>query len=525
MTVRALLKSPLSLTFKMKRPKSEREAEEARRAIAKLLDARGEWFCVEGRGGASSIELRRGEWEVRVEASALFLSYWGARGSRVWRVAGWKTEGEKILFDATRRTGAVRALLELTPRASARASIEALAAARRAECERLARVACDAETFERVEDARLSAGSRRNEPGRFARITLRCGGERVAVAAPVVPLAREGADAFLVSALLWFEKLSRARRKSAPARLRLLAQKSLAEATAERLPLLNESLRSAIELRELDDGREGTKSVRVLSLEELLRSETRPIGRPSAELSKTARSILNLAPEAIDVVRARYGETLRFHGLAFARVRRVADGELAWFGTEGARKRRALDDETMRDFAKLLEELERHRRADASDRRHALFRAAPEAWLESILRRDVARLDPGLRLAPLHAQFRASGASARPVDLLALRRDGRLVVIELKVSEDATLPLQGADYWRRVETQRLRGRIAQARLFDDAEISDEPPLVYLVAPALSFHRSFETLARFIRDDVEIYRYDLNEDWRAGVRVARRNRVT
>jgi hypothetical protein len=139
----------------------------------------------------------------------------------------------------------------------------------------------------------------------------------------------------------------------------------------------------------------------------------------------------------------------------------------------------------------------------------------------------VTRLDPGLVVSPVHAQFRTTRdhtAAGGPIDLLALRRDGRLVVIELKVSEDAALPLQGAQYWRRVETHRRGGSIAAARLFGDAEIADEPPLVYLVAPLLHFHRTFQTLAHAITPEVEMYRFDLNEDWRAGVRVARRARV-
>ncbi len=180
------------------------------------------------------------------------------------------------------------------------------------------------------------------------------------------------------------------------------------------------------------------------------------------------------------------------------------------------------------EFFNLLEALREHRRAEAPERRHALYRAAPEAWLEALLRRDVTRLDPGLRLAPIHAQFRAAPgkatAAARPVDLLALRRDGRLVVVELKVSEDASLALQGADYWRRVEAQRRAGHIASARLFGDAELSDEPALLYLVAPMLRFHRSFHTLARCLTPEIETYRLDLNEDWRAGVRVVRRCHV-
>jgi hypothetical protein len=132
------------------------------------------------------------------------------------------------------------------------------------------------------------------------------------------------------------------------------------------------------------------------------------------------------------------------------------------------------------------------------------------------------QLDPGLRLAPLYAQFRPSHAGGtRPIDLLALRRDGRLVVIELKVAEDREHVLQGADYWRRVEAHRRRGHISQSKIFGEAEISDQPPLVYLVAPTLRFHRAYHTLARAITPVIEIYRFDINEDWRAGVRVMRR----
>ena len=97
--------------------------------------------------------------------------------------------------------------------------------------------------------------------------------------------------------------------------------------------------------------------------------------------------------------------------------------------------------------------------------------------------------------------------------MLALRRDGRLVVIELKVAEDREHVFQGADYWRRVEAHRRRGHIAKAKLFDDREIRDDSPLVYLVAPTLRVHPSFSALARCIASDIEIYRFDINEDWR------------
>jgi len=200
--------------------------------------------------------------------------------------------------------------------------------------------------------------------------------------------------------------------------------------------------------------------------------------------------------------------------------------ERLWFGIEGSH-RRLLEEKSEHAYVALFEDLREHRSAIALDHRHALYRNAGEAWLESLLRRDITQLDPGLIIAPLHAQFRTARGGrlgVRPIDMLALRQDGRLVVIELKVSEDREHVLQGADYWQRVEAHRRRGHIARAKLFGERKISDESPLVYLVAPTLRVHPSFQTLARTISSDIEIYRFDINEDWRSGVRVMRRMRM-
>jgi hypothetical protein len=186
-----------------------------------------------------------------------------------------------------------------------------------------------------------------------------------------------------------------------------------------------------------------------------------------------------------------------------------------------------LEEKNETEFASLITDLMDHRSAGNVDHHHALYRNAAEAWLESLLRRDITRLDPGLVIAPLHAQFRIarSGvAGVRPVDLLALRQDGRLAVIELKVSEAREHVLQAADYWQRVEIHRRRGHITRAKLFAERKIRNEPPLIYLVAPTLRVHPALNTLARAIAPDIEIYRFDINEDWRAGVRVMRRMRV-
>jgi hypothetical protein len=515
----------------MKRLTNTEEVEDARRRLAELLDARGHWFLRERRDGAC-IELGRGEWELRMVGVALVFSYWGDAGARVWRVTAWGAEGETVVLEASRRMGTERARLELTPRATVASARATVAEARRRECERIGLVLCESASA-KLERAQLSTGARRGEPGRWARILLRRGRDSLAVTAPVVALGAEGAESFLASALLWLARLEEAQTRAQPRALWLVAPRALAAAVCERVSLLRESLREMISVFEIDEGEldEGgavLNQLRVARLEELLDASAPRLFRPAIEPPcELTERIVSLAPEEIDFVRARRGETLRFNGLTFARVRRLMNAERAWFGVGVGPQRRALDEENAHDFVKLVEELKVHRRADAPDHAHALYRAAPEAWLESILRRDITRLDPGLRLAPLHAQFRATRApsgAARPVDLLALRRDGRLVVIELKVSEDAALALQGADYWRRVELQRRAGNIARARLFDDAVISDEPPLVYLVAPMLRFHRSFDVLARAVAHEIEMYRFDLGEDWRACVRVVRRQRL-
>jgi hypothetical protein len=510
----------------IERPKSIDEIESAARLIAEVIAAHGEWFYAEGAGRPSAV--RRSECDVRAAHNRLIFSCWNDEGARAWRVLGWEWTGDKLLLEATRRMGGEVSLLELIPRAATSAISAIVSATRRELCAQLAQLACEHWAGATVERASLSAGARRGQPGRYARILLRRRNERIAVAAPVAGIeAREG-DAFLSSALLWFTRAREQSRGPTIQQLWLLAGPELIEPTKRHLALLRDELRRSIKLFELDEGQQRLVPARALEREELWTESQPPLIRPvkDAEPSDWARRLTALAPDAIDVVRARRGETLRFHGLAFARVRRVMTGERAWFGIESER-RRSLDESNWSECVGLLEELKKHRNAAAADHRHAFYRAAPEAWLESILRRDITRLDPALRLAPLHAQFRTlkeRSAGARPVDLLAMRRDGRLVVIELKVAEDREHVLQGADYYRRVEAQRRRGNLARARLFGDAEIADEPPLVYLVAPLLRFHRAFNQLAQTIAPDIELYRFDINEDWRAGVRVVRRTRA-
>jgi hypothetical protein len=499
--------------------------EAARDQIAELITTHAEWFCALNGGDVQS--LGRSELDIAVAQGRLILTCWTEKGTRLWKIFAWEWTGEKLLLQASRKMGAERPVIELVPRAAASAIALTVKAARQVRCDRLATLACSIQPGAKVERSSLSPGARRGQPGRYARILLRQRHQRTAVTGPVVSGKPSDVDALLAAALLWFKRTSERARQPYVQQLWLLVEADLVKATVQRVALLRASLQESFTVYEVDQPLTELKSIEVPSREDLWRRRLPrfpPV--PETMQSETTRRLVAVAPEAIDVVYSRHGETLRYFGLPFARVRRLMGSEKVWFGVEGTR-RQILDEKTERECANLLVDLIEHRSAASSDHHNSLYRNACEAWLESLLRRDITRLDPGLLIAPLHAQFRfarGGSSSVRPVDLLALRHDGRLAVIELKVSESREHVLQGADYWQRVEAHRRRGHITRARLFGNRKISNEPPLIYLVAPTLRVHPAFNTLARSIAPDIEIYRFDINEDWRAGVRVMRRMRV-
>ncbi len=501
------------------------QLESAWRRLTSFLDSHAEWFCTLDEG--NTLALRRHELEIRMDGDRLILWCWTEKGTRSRRIKSVNWNGEKVTLHASRRMGAKQPLIELVPRASAIAIAATVRASRQLRCRQLAQLACAVQPGAKIERVSLSPGIRRGQPGRYARILLRKKHQRIAITASVASSHPGNVDAFLSAALLWF---TRATERAGPPfieQLWLVVEKQIAKPLVLRIALLRESFREAISVYEIDNDWSKLNRVTCPTRDELWKKRLArfpPVFEPA--VSELAKRIVAEGPEAIDVVQARHGQTLRYFGLPFARIRRVMDTERVWFGLDGSSKH-LLDNKTRGDWFSLLRDLKEHRSAQATDHRHALYRNGAEAWLESLLRRDITRLDPGLIIAPLHTQFRtAKGglSGARPIDLLALRQDGRLVVIELKVSEDREHILQGADYWQRVEAHRRQGHISQAKLFGERTIRAEAPLVYLVAPTLRVHPAFQTLARAMAPDIEIYAFDINEDWRRGVRVMRRGRV-
>jgi len=148
----------------------------------------------------------------------------------------------------------------------------------------------------------------------------------------------------------------------------------------------------------------------------------------------------------------------------------------------------------------------------------------PERWLESLIVGDVSLIDERLDPKILYSQVPAFSAADRAmIDVLTITRNGRLAVVELKADEDIHLPLQGLDYWARVEWHHARGEFPRFGYFPGRELSNEKPLLYLVAPAFRVHPATDTLLRYISPEIEWEFAGIDERWREEVKVVFRKR--
>jgi hypothetical protein len=155
-----------------------------------------------------------------------------------------------------------------------------------------------------------------------------------------------------------------------------------------------------------------------------------------------------------------------------------------------------------------------------------LWRLHPERWLESLVVRDVSVLDERLDTSCLYSQVPAFSASDRAMlDVLTTTRDRRLAVLELKADEDIHLPLQGLDYWSRVQWHHARGEFQQFGYFPGRELSPEDPLLFLVAPTLHIHPTTDAILRYLSPQIEWMLVGIDERWRDGVRTIFRKRAT
>ncbi|HST09954.1 MAG TPA: hypothetical protein VLL05_06240 [Terriglobales bacterium] len=243
--------------------------------------------------------------------------------------------------------------------------------------------------------------------------------------------------------------------------------------------------------------------------------------------AESIHRVLSLLPESEVAVLSTAEVAFRWRGLEFARARlaheagtfRSAQEIVFGIGAE----ERVLEERSSNDFTELVRRL-KVTRGPQGARHQPLWRLHPERWLESLVLHDVRALDERLHGGCLYSQVPAFSASDRAMlDVLTTTHDRRLAVVELKADEDIHLPLQGLDYWSRVQWHHARGEFQKFGYFPGRELSAEDPLLLLVAPALHVHPATDTVLRYVAAEINWTLVGIDERWRDQVRVIFRKR--
>lgn len=455
-------------------------------------------------------------WEIRGAAEKPLLHLWSENYNLTRRVLAITDHSDQRLALAVERFGRSKPdRLEFIRLEFERAQRDL---SREAFCEFLGHLLAEQFPDESVESLTASPDLEHSISGNYARGLLRRGSSLVAVLAVPDGESPGAAESSLTFALLWLDRARNSSRRGNVTALRLILPKGSTRHVAHRAAALTPDL--FLELYERDPIRETFEKI------DPLRAGNQDAWlvphRESQALLDHSRSaiapVVALSARAITVhpVAQSREVLLRFRGLAFARW---DDGRI-FFGCPDSREE--LTPSTQPALKKLLQQLEVHRHPLATESRHAFYRAQPERWLEALVREDVTRVDAALDPRFVYSQvFAHAGGEHGILDLLTVTRTGRLAILELKASEHIHLPLQAAGYWLRIRRHLEQHDFARYGYFPGIELQAVPPLVYLVAPALRFHPSTDTLLRFLSPELESTRVGLAESWRRGLRVVMR----
>lgn len=455
-------------------------------------------------------------WEVRGVAEKPLLHLWSENCNLTRRVLAITDHSDLRLALAVERFGRsrpdrlefIRLEFERTMRDLSRDAF----------CEFLTHVLAEQFPDESLESLSASPDLEHSISGNYARAILRRGSSRVAILAVPDGESADTVEGSLTFALLWLDRARNANRRGNITGLRLILPKGAARHVAHRAAALAPDL--SLELYECDPVREALEKI-----------DPRSAGNQDAWLvpRRESQALLDLSRSGLEPIRALSPRAitihplaqsrevlLRFRGLAFARW----DDGRVFFGCPDSRNE--LDGSTWSALKDLLQQLENSRHPLAAETRHALYRAQPERWLEALVREDVTRVDAALDPRFVYSQvFAHAGGEHGILDLLTVTRSGRLAILELKASEHIHLPLQAAGYWLHINRRLEQRDFARYGYFPGIELQAAPPLVYLVAPALRFHPSTDTLLRYLSPEMKSTRVGLAESWRRGLRVVMR----
>jgi hypothetical protein len=361
----------------------------------------------------------------------------------------------------------------------------------------------------------------------YTRGVLQQGQSAFAVLGVGVEETQPSIDGALTFGILWMHRQrEQLANRAHVAGLKLFAPAGRSEMRRQRVSHLNRDA-AKWQLYELD---ERTETCSQLDCEDSGNIVTRLVRAVDADATRVRFAasidrIRQMVPDAEACIESPTEIIFRLHGLEFARARLAPvagsfrNQQAITFGLWPAEY--TLDDSNESVFRELVTHLAEHRNPNG-DRSDPLFRVCPERWLESLIACDVRTIDERLDPRFVYSQVPAFASTDRAmIDVLTCTVDGRLAILELKADEDIHLPLQGLDYWARVRWHQRNGGFVRNGYFAGLELSDAPPLLYLVAPALRTHPATDTVLRYVSPQVEWSVAQVDERWRNDVRVVNR----
>lgn len=442
-------------------------------------------------------------WEIK--QGCLFLSAWPQERSLNRKVLGIEARKPGVLVCSIQKFGGKTGKLNLLDLDHPHSSSAVLRGGRRSFSENFRRMLHRQFSGWKVQTLSTEMDLEHSLSPRYPRAILEKDGRRIAALA-----CPEAADEhnFLSFALLWHNYVSgnSAGRHRIP--LALFLPEISGALTALRLKWLDVPAQL---FRFNEHGNAG-----VIDVADLGNLETRIIPRKPAADPKGYEQFIAHLQQRFEAEAYDAGDStirLRLRGLEFACIQ---NGTL-YSALDGTPQAASMD-----EVEALAAHLAATRKGGTINREHPLFRARPENWLESMVRREVGQIDATLEDRPLLGQVITFAAADRDVvDLVGATTVGRIVVLELKAGEDIHLPLQALDYWMRIDWHTRAGDIDQ--FFPGLHVLRESPRLVLVAPAVQFHPANETILSYFKPQIETERVGLNLEWQQGLKVAFRLR--
>jgi hypothetical protein len=478
--------------------------------------------------GAVAFDLAESKYSISGEYNRCLLHLWSAERNAVRRVLDAEVKNGTLRL-AVQRLGQARpSRLEIC-RERDRRSPTARRACRAAYQHKLRRTL--ERHFPAFKIARLTSGAdlEKSFGPIYTRGLLRRGRTAFAVLGVNAQETQSSIDAALTFGILWLDVCRRVQTANVlveglkmfvPAGTSALVRERMAnlnwDAAKWRLFELDERHDALVEIDCADRGNVATRLVHAAD-----------DGGARVRFKESIARVQRVLPNCEVAVASAAEIAFRWRGLEFARARlagiagsfQSADEIVFGLGAE----ERILETSNEDAFTALAHDL-RDTRHPYGPRQHPLWRLRPERWLESLVVGDVSVVDGRLESSCRYSQVPAFSAADRAmIDVLTATRAGRLAVVELKADEDIHLPLQGLDYWSRVEWHHARGEFPRFGYFEGRELSDEKPLLFLVAPALHVHPATDTLLRYISPEIEWEFVGIDERWREGVKVVFRKR--